>query len=83
MSAKIPKKMAYLFTVGFLLLIVFISIFEINGFYSLVITIGFVYAFVWYQKNHVDTKEVIRNRVARKERKRERQKKILEWWKKP
>ena len=83
MSAKIPKKMAYLFTVGFFLLIVFISIFEINGFYSLIITIGFVYAFVWYQKNHVNTMEVMRNRVARRERKRERQKKILEWWKKP
>ena len=83
MSAKVPKKMAYLFTVGFFLLIVFISIFEINGFYSLVIMIGFVYAFVWYHKNHIDTKEVMRNRVSRRKRKRVRQKNILEWWKKP
>tara|TARA_A100001011_G_scaffold212414_1_gene220636 strand:- start:471 stop:722 length:252 start_codon:yes stop_codon:yes gene_type:complete len=83
MSANIPKKMVHLFIVGFFLLIVFISIFEINGFYSLGITIGFVYAFVWYYRNHIDSKEVMRNRVARIERKRERQKKILEWWKKP
>ena len=79
----VPKKMAYLFVVGFFLLIVFFGVFEIGFFNSLLIIIGFVYAFVWYQKNHVDTKEVMRNRVARKERKRERQKKILEWWKKP
>ena len=83
MSAKVPKKMAYLFTVEFFLLIVFISIFEINGFYSLGITIGFVYAFVWYFRNHVDSKEVMRNRIAMRERRQERQKKILEWWKKP
>ena len=83
MSAKIPKKMAYLFVVGFFLLIVSFGIFEISFFGSLLMTIGFVYAFVWYQKNHVDTKEVMRNRVSRRERKRERQKKILEWWKKP
>ena len=79
----VPKKMAYLFVVGFFLLIVFFGIFEIGFFGSLLMIIGFVYAFVWYQKNRVDTKEVMRNRVARKERKRERQKKILEWWKKP
>jgi len=79
----VPKKMAYLFVVGFFLLIVFFGIFEIGFFTSLLMIIGFIYAFVWYQKNHVDTKEVMRNRVARKERKRERQKKILEWWKKP
>ena len=78
MSANIPKKMVHLFIVGFFLLIVFISIFEINGFYSLGITIGFVYAFIWYYSNHIDSKEVMRNRVARRERKRERQKKILE-----
>ena len=83
MSAKIPKKIAYLFVVGFFLLIVSFGIFEIGFFGSLLMTIGFVYAFVWYQKNHVDTKEVMRNRVSRRERKRERQKKILEWWKKP
>ena len=57
--------MAYLFVVGFFLLIVFFGIFEISAFYSLLITIGFVYAFVSYQKNHIDTKEVMRNRVAR------------------
>ena len=79
----VPKKMAYLFVVGFFLLIVFFGIFEIGFFTSLLMIIGFVYAFVWYQKNHVDTEEVMRNRAARKERKRERQKKILEWWKKP
>ena len=43
MSTKVPKKMAYLFTVGFFLLIVFISIFEVKGFYSLIIIIGYVY----------------------------------------
>ena len=42
MSTKVPKKMAYLFIVGFFLLIVFISIFEVKGFYSLII-IGYVY----------------------------------------
>lgn len=40
-------------------------------------------SFVWYHKNNIDTKGVIRNRVSKRERKRERQKKILEWWKKP
>ena len=51
MSAKIPKKIAYLFVVGFFLLIVSFGIFEIGFFGSLLMTIGFVYAFVWYQKN--------------------------------
>ena len=83
MSANIPKKMVHLFIVGFFLLIVFSSIFEIKGLYRLGITIGFGYAFVWYYRNYIDSKEVMRNRVARRERKQERQKKILEWWKKP
>ena len=78
----VPKKMAYLFVLGFFLLVVSFGIFEIGFFTSLLMIIGFVYAFVWYHKNHIDTKEMMRNRVSRRERKRERQKKILEWWKK-
>ena len=78
----VPKKMAYLFVLGFFLLVVSFGIFEIGFFTSLLMIIGFVYAFVWYHKNHIDTKEMMRNRVSRRKRKRERQKKILEWWKK-